>query len=136
MPRNVWNDTELSNRTIQQLYQVSTPRVRKLVFLWSVSKLTRSITKWTKVCDKRLSRLISYIHHTCEYKQYCHVGNIGKDCFKNPILQEILMTQNPLLEEHCVFGSHIFVPKRLDVQDTPQFNTVQQNLKSFLWMQD
>ena len=24
------------------------------------------------------SRLISYIHHTCEYKQYCHVGNTAK----------------------------------------------------------
>ena len=26
-------------------------------------------------CDKLLSRLISYIHHTCENRQYCHVGN-------------------------------------------------------------
>ena len=42
--------------------------------LWSVNKLARSITKWTKACDKRLNRLISNIHHTCEYKQYCYVG--------------------------------------------------------------
>ena len=42
--------------------------------LWSVNKLARSITKWTKACDKRLGRLISYIHHTSEHKQYCHVG--------------------------------------------------------------
>ena len=48
--------------------------------LWSVNKLARSITKWTKACDKRLCRLISYIHHTCEYKQYCHVGNTAKQC--------------------------------------------------------
>ena len=48
--------------------------------LWSVNKLARSITKWTKACDKRLSRLISYIHHAWEYKQYCHVGNIAKQC--------------------------------------------------------
>ena len=27
-----------------------------------------------------LSRLISYIHHTCEYKQYCYVGNTAKQC--------------------------------------------------------
>ena len=26
---------------------------------WSVNKLARSITKWTKACDKRLNRLIS-----------------------------------------------------------------------------
>ena len=40
-----------------------------------------------------LNRLISYIHHTCEYKPYCFVGNIasnaGWDCFKTPILREI-----------------------------------------------
>ena len=47
---------------------------------WSVNKLARSIRKWTKACDKRLSRLISYIHHTCEYKQYCYVGNYAKQC--------------------------------------------------------
>ena len=48
--------------------------------LWSVNKLARSITKWTKVCDKRLNRLISHIHHTREYEQYCHVGNTAKQC--------------------------------------------------------
>ena len=67
--------------------------------LWSVNKLARSITKWTKACDKRLNRLISHIHHTCEYKQYCHVENTAIqdwDCFKTLI-------QNPLLEEHCAF---------------------------------
>ena len=47
---------------------------------WSVNKLARSITKWTNACDKRLNRLMSYIHHTCEYKQYCHVGNTAKQC--------------------------------------------------------
>ena len=26
--------------------------------LWSVNKLVRAITKWTKACDKRLARLI------------------------------------------------------------------------------
>ena len=35
--------------------------------LWSMNKLARSITKWTKACDKRLCRLISYIHHTCDW---------------------------------------------------------------------
>ena len=37
-------------------------------------------------------------------------SNADWDCFKTLILQEILRTQNPLLEEHCVFGSHTFVP--------------------------
>ena len=55
-------------------------RIGRLGILWSVNKLARSITKWTKACDKRLSRLISYIHHTCEYKQHRHVGNTTKQC--------------------------------------------------------
>ena len=79
MRRNVWND--IANRTTQQLYKVSSPRIddhhfkeeelksvgelshvcsqivlKCLYFarigrpdiLWSVNKLARSITKWTK----------------------------------------------------------------------------------------
>ena len=33
--------------------------IGRLDILWSVNKLARSITKWTKACDKRLNRLIS-----------------------------------------------------------------------------
>ena len=55
-------------------------RIGRPDILWSVKKLARSITKWNKACDKRLRRLISYIHHTCEYKQYCYVGNTAKQC--------------------------------------------------------
>ena len=55
-------------------------RIGRPDILWSVNKFARSITKWTKACDIRLNRLISYIHHTSEYKQYCHVGNTAKQC--------------------------------------------------------
>ena len=44
-------------------------RIGRPDILWSVNKLARSITKWTKACDKRVNRLISYIHHTCEHRQ-------------------------------------------------------------------
>ena len=50
-------------------------RIGRPDILWSVNKLARSITEWTKASDKLLSRLISYIHHTSEYKQCCHVGS-------------------------------------------------------------
>ena len=43
-------------------------RIGRPDILWSVNKLARSITKWTKACDKRLNRLISYIHHTHKRK--------------------------------------------------------------------
>ena len=76
-------------KSVGELSQVCSQIVLKCLYLaiigrpnilWSVNKLARSITKWTRVCDKRLSRLISYIHHTCGYKQYCHVGNTAKQC--------------------------------------------------------
>ena len=38
-------------------------------------------------------------------------NNADWNCFKTPILREILRIQNPLLEEHCAFfGSRTFVP--------------------------
>ena len=90
-------------------------RIGRPDILWSVNKLARSITKWTKACDKRLNRLISYIHHTCEYKQYCYVGNTVKQCrlglFQDSDfagdLEDSKSTSGGTL---CVFGSHTFVP--------------------------
>ena len=81
----------------------------------SVNKLARSIIKWTKACCKRLNRLISYIHHTCEYKQYGFVGNTEKQCrlglshdsdFAGD-LEDSKSTSGGTL---CVVGSHTFVP--------------------------
>ena len=50
-------------------------RIGRHDIVWSVNKLARSTAKWTRACDKRQARLISYIHFTSEYKQCCHVGN-------------------------------------------------------------
>ena len=137
---------ELANKTTQQLYKVSTPCIDDHHFkeeemksvgewshvcsqivltflylarpdiLWSVNRLARSITKWTKACDKRLNRLISNIHHTCEYKQYCYVGNTAKQCRLGLFpdsdfagdLEDSKSTSGVTL---CVFGSHTFVPR-------------------------
>ena len=152
MQRSVWNDSELANKTTQQLYKVSTPciddhhfedeemksvgklsqvcfqivlkclylaRIGRHDILWSVNKIARSITKWTRACDKRLNRLIFYLHHTCEFKQYCDVGNTADwDCFKILTLREILKIQNPLLEEHCVYLEVFHFSNKLDVQET------------------
>ena len=90
-------------------------RIGRPDILWSVNKLARPITKWTKACDKRLSRLISYIHHTCDYKQHCHVGNTAKQCrlglFQDSDIAGDLEDPNlHQLELLCIFGSHTFVP--------------------------
>ena len=135
---------ELAKKTTQQLYKVSTPciddqeemksvgelshvcsqivlkcfylaRIGRPDILGSVDKLARSITKWTKACDKRLNRLISNIHHACEYKQYCHVGNsatqsrlgLFQDSHFSADLEDSKSTSGGTL---CVFGRHTFVP--------------------------
>ena len=90
-------------------------RIRRPDILWSVNKLARLITKLTKACDKRLNRLISFIHHTCEYEQHCHVGNAANQCglglFQDSDfageLEDSKSTSGGIL---CVFGSHSFVP--------------------------
>ena len=111
-------------KSVGELSQVCSQIVLKCLYLarigrpdilWSVSKLARSITKWTEACDKRLNRLISYIHHTCEYKEYCYVGNTAKQCrlglFQDSNflgdLEDSKTTSGGTL---CVFGSHPFVP--------------------------
>ena len=107
---------ELSNTCSQIVLKcLYLARIGRPHILWSVNKLARSITKWTKACDKRLNRLISYVHHTSEYKQYCHVGNTDKQCrlglFQDSDfagdLEDSKSTSGGTL---CVFGSHTFVP--------------------------
>ena len=83
--------------------------------MWSVNKLARAVTKWTKTCDHLLALLISYIHHTSEYRQYCHVAHTAQQCrrglFQNSDfagdLEDSKSTSRGIL---CIFGSRTFVP--------------------------
>ena len=71
-----------------------------------------------------------------------HVRNTAKQCrsglfFKTPILQEIFRIQNLHQVEHYAFLKVIHLFQLLGcVRNKLQFRTVQQNQKSFLWMQD
>ena len=100
---------ELSNTCSQIVLKcLYLARIGRPDILWSVNKLARSITKWTKACDKRLNRLISSIHHTCVNTNnivmwVILLNNAGWDCFKTLTSREILKISNPLQEEHCAF---------------------------------
>ena len=70
---------ELSNVcSLIVLKKLYLARIGRLDILWSINKLVRTDTKWIRACDKRLARLISYIHHTNNYRQFCHVGNTAQ----------------------------------------------------------
>ena len=112
-------------------------RIGRLDILWSVNKLEKSITKWTKACDKRLNRLISYIHHTCEFKQYCYVCNASKQRIlglfqESDFAGDLVDSKSTSLGTLCVFGSHTFVPvswmcKKQTLVST-QFNRIRNHL--------
>ena len=63
----------------------------------------------------RLARLISYIHHTSEYRQCCYVGNTAQQCWLGLFqdsdfagdLEDLKSTSGGVL---CIFASHTFVP--------------------------
>ena len=90
-------------------------RIGRPDILRSVNKLARSITEWTRACDKRLARLLSHIHHTCEFRQYCYVGNTAQQyrlgLFQDSDfagdLEDSKSTSGGLL---CISGSQTFVP--------------------------
>ena len=64
-------------------------------------------------------------------------SNADWDCCKTQILQQILRIQNPLLEEDCAFSEVIHLFQSVGcVRKKLHFRTVQQNQKSFPWMQD
>ena len=88
-------------------------RIGRLDILCSVNKLARSITKWTKACDKRLNRLISYNHHMWIQT----VLSCGKHCQKIRLglcqdsdFPGDLDSKSTSSGTLCVFGSHTFVP--------------------------
>ena len=64
-------------------------------------------------------------------------NNADWDCFKTPILQEVLRIQNLHQVEHCAFWEVIRLFQSVGcVRNKLKFCTVQQNQKSFLWVQD
>ena len=107
---------ELSNTCSQIVLKcLYLARIGRLDILWSVNKLERSITKWTKACVKRLNRLILYIHHTSEYKQYCHVGHTAQQCLlglfqDSDFAGDLENSQSISVGIIHIFGSHTFVP--------------------------
>ena len=89
-----------------------------------------------KTCDKRLSRLISYIHHACEYIQYGHVGNTAKQ-WRLGLFQDSDFAGD-LEGSKSTSGGTLCILEAIRMfqavgcaRNKLQFRTVQQNQKSF-----
>ena len=81
-------------------------RIARYDFMWSVNMLAREVTTWTVACDRRLHRLICYMHQTSDYAQICFVGDAPGDCcltlfFSMLVSQATLGIQNQLLAPFC-----------------------------------
>ena len=88
--------------------------IGRLDILWSINKLVRAVTKWTKACDKRLPRLISYIHHQCEYSTTMQNRIVSGFWFcRDP--EDSKSTSGEFL---CFFWKSKICANMLDVQET------------------
>ena len=50
-------------------------RMQRPDCLWSVNTLAREVTRWNAACDKRLHRLICYLHHSSHLVFACFLGD-------------------------------------------------------------
>ena len=48
--------------------------------MWAVNMLAQEFTRWTAACDRRLHRLISWMHHSSDHMQIWYVGDKPSDC--------------------------------------------------------
>ena len=90
-------------------------RIARYDIMWAVNMLAREVTRWTAACDRRLHRLISYMHHTVEHAQTCFVGDPPSKCWLTLFsdasfagdLRDSKSTSGGLL---CLVGPNTFAP--------------------------
>ena len=116
-------------------------RIGRLDIFWSVNKLARAVTKWTRACDKRLAPLISYIS---SYKWIRAMLLCGKHstAMQTLIVSRLWFCRRPwrlkinIRRGLVFFGSHTFFASTLDVQETDfSFTQFYWKLESFFSMQ-
>jgi len=55
-------------------------RLVRFELLWPICSSAREVSKWTRACDKRLHRLMCYIHHTPDHSLESFVGDDAQHC--------------------------------------------------------
>ena len=99
---------------------------------WTCHSLVCKQTCTDPSRDKRLARLISYIHHMSDHRHNSHVGNTAQHC-RLGLFQDSEFAGD-LLKEFCASSEdeHSFLCVGR-VRNKFQFLTVQRNLKFVLW---
>ena len=59
---------------------LSGARLVRFELLWPICSSAREVSKWTRACDKRLHRLMCYIHHTPDHSLESFVGDEAQHC--------------------------------------------------------
>ena len=55
-------------------------RLVRFELLWPICSSAREVSKWTRACDKRLHRLMCFIHHTPDHSLESFVGDDAQHC--------------------------------------------------------
>ena len=139
-----WNPWENCQKYALKLFwNVFLARIEDPIFYGQWTNLhDRSQNRLTLVTNDYLVWSLTFIIHVITNNIVMWEtlqNNADWACFKTPNLhvQKILRIQNLLLEEHCAFSEVVRLFQSAgSVRNKLQFRTVQQNQKSFSWMQD
>ena len=112
-------------------------RIGRPNILWSLNKLARAVTKWTRACDRRLARF-DFVHsqHVALPATLSCGGMLPNsaewDCFRISILLGIFSTENRLREVFYVSSEvERFFRSVGCARRKRQFHTVPLHLRSF-----
>ena len=90
-------------------------RIARPDVLGACNVLSREVSRWTPACDRRLLRLVSYIHCTKNYAIKCMVGNYIDD-LKLAVYSDASFAGD-LIKSHsttggyiCLVGPNTYVP--------------------------
>ena len=107
-----WRIIESCSQIILKCFYFA--RIGRPDILWSANKLAIAVTKWTQACDRRLARLISYIHHTDSDNIVIWatlLSIVDWVYFKTQTLLATLRTQNLPLHQLDVQEVNVSIPQ-------------------------
>jgi len=82
-------------------------RLVRFELLWPICSSAREVSKWTRACDKRLHRLMCYIHHTPTHSLESFVGDDAQHC--HPVLYSDADFAGDLVQAKSTSGLYLAI---------------------------